>query len=420
MNKLKTGEITIFLVFFLFFSPSIKSEENILKMEDAVKLARANNPSILAARKKWEASRAKARQEMGLANPRLDLERMYAPKGKNIISGAEEKNIALSQEIPFPTSLYYKNRVAGFEARAEEEAYQAKIRDVVARVKNAYAMLYVSRTTVQTYQELSDFMRQFSKTIEGKYTAGKASQADVLKAQVELTKMLAMLNTLKKENALNEAMLNTLLNQPANTPVTVETDLSASLPNLPDLNFLGIAMENRPELSQAALETKRGQNNLSLCRSEWLPDLMLTYRQRDMMNGPDSRDAILGLSLPLWFWRQGALVSQARAERDMAEAEYTDMKNVTNYDVKKSVLEAENALQIMAIYKTSVLPQAESILQVSEAAYRSDRLSFLDVLDSVRTRLNLELEYAQLQANYVQAIASLEQLIGKELTDVKS
>ena len=60
--------------------------------------AKRTNPEILAARKQWEASRARIAQETTPDKPRLDIERMYAPRNGNIVSNAGEKNVAITQE----------------------------------------------------------------------------------------------------------------------------------------------------------------------------------------------------------------------------------------------------------------------------------------------------------------------------------
>jgi outer membrane protein TolC len=85
----------------------------------------------------------------------------------------------------------------------------------------------------------------------------------------------------------------------------------------------------------------KSRTQVTLGRSDYLPDLMLQYRRRDMADGMDSHDAMVGFTLPLWFWKQGAMVREARAERDMAQAEYQNMKNMTTVDVKSLLVKVQ-------------------------------------------------------------------------------
>lgn len=384
-------------------------------LQEVLAIAQKENPEIKAAQQRWEATKSRISQAATPDKPRVDFERMYAPRDKNVWLGAEEKNIAVSQEIPFPTTLYFMSRRARQEAEQAEAAYRAKELNVLARVKTAYAMLFLSRHSIHIFEENVQLMRQFAKVAESKYAAGRAQQADALKAQVELSKMLNELVTLEQEKETNAAMLNTLLNRSPEFPLGEPAD--PKLQNLShELEELeALAVQARPELREAALAIEKSRTSVVLGRSEYLPDIMLQYRRRNMVMGTDSHDAMVGFSVPLWFWRQGAMVREAKAERDMAKAEYQAMKNMTLFDVKNLLVKAQTARRLIDLYQTSVLPQAEQALKVTEAAYRSDKINFLELLDAVRTWLNFRLEHYEHLAQYEQFVAELERAVGGNL-----
>ena len=402
-----------------FSSESTSVSTGTLVLKDALAIAQKENPEIVAARKKWEAAKARITQAWTPDKPRLDIERMYAPRGENIISNAEEKNIAITQELPFPSTLYLKGRLARKESDMAEAAFRSKERDVLSRVKSAYAMLYFSRHAIHVFEENTDLMRRFSKVAESKYAAGKASQGEVLKAQVELSKMQNMLITLGQEKETNQAMLNTLLNRDPQTEMGIPEDPSS--PSMKeDLQQLQAqALKTRPDLQESALGVERTGTAVGIARSDYLPDLMLQYRRRDMMNGPDSQDAIVGFSIPLWFWKQGAMVKEAKADREMAQAEYQTMKNMTLYDVKNLFVKVQTAQRLIDLYQTSVIPQAEEALKVAESGYQSEKSSFLDLLDSSRSLLGFRLEHYQYITDYEIALAELERAVGSDLKEAQ-
>ena len=387
-------------------------ETNVSSLEEVVAIVERDNPEIQAARERWRAFSARVSQAATPEKPRLQFERMYAPRDKNVWTDAEEKNVVLSQEIPFPTILYYSSRRARQEADEAEAAYRAKERDVISRAKQAYAMVYLSRHAIQLFEENVDRMGQFLKVAEAKYAAGKASQSDVLKAQVELSKMLNELVALRQEKESNTAMLNALLNRPAESPLGVfeDPDPRALTIGLSDLEAQ--AMESRPELRGAASSLEKSKTQVTLGRSDYLPDLMVQYRRRDMTDGTESHDAMVGLTLPLWFWKQGAMVREAKAERAMAQAEYQTMRNMTLFDVKSFLIKAQTAQRLVELYQTSVLPQAEHALNVASAAYRADKMDFLELLDAIRSLLQFRLEHVEHLAQYEQFKAELERVVG--------
>jgi outer membrane protein, heavy metal efflux system len=388
-----------------------------LVLSDILEAARLNNPELKAAQKKLKAVRARIPQEASLDDPRIEFERMYAPRDSDPFSGAEEKSVAISQEIPFPTTLYYRGRAAQREAEMAEAGYQAKEREILSRVKNAYAMLYLSRHALHIFEANVALMRQFAKVAESKYSVGKASQGDALKAQVELSRMLNMLVMLEQEKETNQAMLNTLLNRDPDFPLGLPEDPTSEALKDDLRQLTARAVAARPELREAASNVERANALVGAARSEYLPDIMLQYRRRTMMNGPDTHDAMVAFSVPIWIWKQGAMVNEAKAEREIAEAESATMTNMTRFDVKNLYVKVQTAARLVELYRSSVLPQAEQALKVAEAAYQSDKTGFLDLLDAARSLLEFRLEHYQHIAEYLTLTADLERVTGTDLKE---
>ena len=373
------------------------------------------NPEIAAARARWEAARKVATQAGTPDKPRLDIERMYAPADRNVLTGAAERNIAITQETPFPTTLYLRRKKADQEAQAAEQSYYAKVREMSAKAEQTYAMLFLARRSVDIFNENVDIMRRFSTVAESKYASGHSSQLDVLKAQTELTRMLNMALTADQERQTDEAMLDALLNRQADVPLGEPADPNPGILDLKLDQLEAQALSGRPELREAALQARRAGTDLALARSEFLPDLMLQYRYRNDPTMGNSNDAILGLSIPLWFWKPAAMVSQAKAEKAMAEADLQAMRVGTSADLKTAWVRAQTTKRLAEIYTTTLLPQAQEALKVAESGYQTGSTGFLDLLDAQRSLLNYRLEYYQDLAEYEQRLAELERVVGREL-----
>lgn len=384
-------------------------------LASALDAARRGNPEIRAALKRWEAARKRAASEATPGKPRLDIERMYAPAGKTPLNGSEEQSVSLTQEFAFPTTLYLRGSRASKAAEVAEQVYGAKLREVLAKTRTAYAMLYLSLKSRKLLDENIELMRRFAKAAESKYAGGSASESDALKAQVELTKMLNMGVVVEEERELASAMLNALMGRSAWESLGTPRDLEPGRLEKAREELEAAAFARRPELRQAVLAAELSRTSLALARSEFLPDIMLSYRRRnDPMRGRSS-DAVLGLSLPLWFWKPAAMVAEASAEKEMAEAELESARLMTAADLRTTFARAQSAQRLAESYKTSLLPQAESALTVAESSYRAGRASFLDLLDAQRSLLNFKLEYYQYLADYERRAAELERVIGEEL-----
>lgn len=393
-------------------TPSVST--GALTLKTALDEARRANPELQAALKRWEAARERIAAQATPDKPRLDVERMYAPSGRAPWNGADERSLSLTQEMPFPTTLYLRGRLASAEAAMAEQAYRGKEREVLARVRSVYAMLHLAQRSRDIFEENIALMRRFSRVAESKYAAGRASQSDALKAQVELTKMLNMKAVVEQDLESAAAMLNAALGRQARAPLgDVSEPALSTLAGVEELEAAALA--GRPELREAELATRRAGEALSLARSEFLPDLMLQYRRRrDPMRGTTS-DAVLGFSLPLWFWKPAAMAAEARAGKEMAQAELESMRLMTLSELRGAHVRARTAARLADIYRSSLLPQAEAALRVAEGGYQAEKTGFLDLLDAQRSLLDFRLEYHRYVAEHQARLAELERAVGRGL-----
>ncbi len=404
---------TLFIpLFFASLSKAETTSTSSLTLEEVLDVAQKNNPEIRAAQKKWNAAQARISIEKTWDKPQISYERMYS---------GDEKLIGISQEFPFPGKLSLKGKVASKEAVMAEQGYLAKEREVRSKVKSAYAMYFLTVKSIEIFQKNAELMRHFAKVSESKYSVGKVSQTDVLRAQIELSKMLNMLVTLNQEKETAQAMLNTLLNRRPQNPLGVPQEIQIKRfdQSLEDLQ--NMALTTRPELLESKTAVERSQKALTSSKFEYLPDIMAQYKRRQAMSPEldNTSDVMVGLTVPLWFWKQKSMVQMAEADKEMSDAEYQTMQNMTLFGVKDLLVKAQTAERLVDLYRTSVLPQAEQALTVSDSAYQADRISFLELIDVQRNLLQFQVEHYQHLAEYEQWSAELERIIGKDLWEVK-
>jgi len=402
-------KLSIFL-FVLFLVSSLNAET--FTLEEAVDLARKNNPEIFAMKKKWESVRARVKSEKTLENPVVGYEKMYS---------GDETNYTISQEFPFPGKLYTKGVVAGTEALMAEQEYRSKEKEIVANVKKTVSMFLFARKSVALFKENVELMEQFSRATESKYAAGKVSQGDALKAQTELSKMLNMLIMAESEKETAQAMLNLLLNLPPENILELSQVQSRKKLDLNLEDSLKLATQNRPELLEAQHHARHFKTMLRSSRLEYWPDFMLSYRYRTAMNPSMDKtyDVMVEASVPLWFWKQKSMAQSANLEQEMADYEYSSMKNMTRYEIKNSWVKIKALEDLLGLYETAILPQSKSVLKVSLANYVGDKTSFLDLLDAQRSLLQSQLEYFKLEADVEQQKADLERILGVEIVEAK-
>lgn len=386
-----------------------------LRLQDVLTEVRQKNPDLKAAAAVSLAAKSRIKQAYILKDPVLEFERMYTPSGKSFLNDAGEKNIAVSQEIDNPYKLLLRKNIAKDEHSFYSSLYEVKEREVTAKTKAVFYEYYMASNAERIYNETVDILRGFSKIAEAKYSVGKASQSDAIKAQVELSRTLNMLETVKQEKETAAAMLNALIDRDTLAPLPPPEELEPSLPGAVYEELRAAALASNPGLKAYAIKAGQAERRLSLSKAEYLPDFMLLYRKRKApgsgMN--NTYDVSLGLTVPLWFHKQKAMVDEAGAEKEMAQAEYRAARNELTSDLREADIKARSSLRLLDLYRGSVIPQAEQALKIARSGYQAEKTDFMDLLDAQRTLLDFRMDYYRYVVDYQTWLARVEQLTGE-------
>lgn len=388
---------------------------NGINLDSLIEEGLKNNPQILAAKKRFEAQEAKISQAFSLKDPTLEFgyDQMI-PKMTGMDSPM--RTYGVSQEVPFPTKLFLRRKIAIKEANMAYQDYKEKERSVIQELKSIYAELFLIYRSIEINQENKALLEQFATSAARRFSLGQVSQQDALKAQVEIAKISNELIILEQERQIAQAKLNILLNRDPREELGIPTIGVKSKLTLSLEELYNITKENRPELLSYRYAVQKGKASYSLSKQEYFPDFMVKY-ERQVTNGDAGPwRGMLGVTFPLWFWqKQNYAVKQMRAEWQMSQAEYKTMENLVLFEVKDAFTRLEALDKLIEVYETSFLPQAEQTLKASLIGYEANKIDFLNLLDSQRMLLEIKLDYYKALVDYSIAQADLERSVGKEI-----
>ena len=80
---------------------------------------------------------------------------------------------------------------------------------------------------------------------------------------------------------------------------------------------------------------------------------------------------------------------------------------------------ADRARALSELYANAVLPQARAAVESALSAYRVGRVDYTTLINNELTVNRYEIEAVQLTAEYHQAVAELEALVGTDLGDIQ-
>ena len=387
---------------------------NRLLLPELVQEALARNPELAATRKQWEAATNRITQARSLDDPTLSVELFNVPQTFNVTQ-TQNSIFGLSQSFPFPGKRALKGEVASRSADMTEQAVRAKERELVARLKQAYYDLFLAQKAVQIHREQVELLRQFVEIANSKFRSGKGSQADVLKAQVELSLLHQQLPVLEQRRKTGEAMLNTLLDRDPASPLGMAQE-PAQLPLEESVdNLHRLALNDRPELKAAELDVQRSEQSRALAQRQYYPDFNVSFRRFQNFQANDGFGAYVAMSIPFAFWtkpKYDAGVQEAAAAVEVARAQQHTLENLTRFQVNDLLAKLRATDQVATLYRTTILPQAEQSLEAARVGYRAGKGGFLDLIDTQRAWRGFQLEYFKALVDRQHRLTELEQVVG--------
>ncbi len=403
--------------------PQVSVSEKV-SLSSLVQEALRNNPRLKAAQYRAEAAKARVALFRNIPDPMAEYEYDKITPAASTTDGGKVrpmKSLAVSQEIPFPTKIFMRKKSAQKEANALEQEYKETERAVIKEVKEAYAGLFLNRRKVDYLKDSLSLMSQFVEVTNKKYAVNKVGQQDVLRAQVEYSKLSNTVILYEKEAKIAESLLISFLGREDNSFIDIlDVDPARDL-DLKEEDIVALAKKDRPELKSVREMFEKAKVESSLSKQEFLPDITVKYK-RDGKDGKFSRldqgewSGMIGINVPIWFWgKQLPGVREARANLEAAKADYKSAENTAVFEAKSAFAKYEAARNLVEIFETGVLPQAASAVTTARRAYESGMLSFLELLDSLRMLRDLQMEYFESVAELQVSLADLERSVGGDL-----
>jgi outer membrane protein, heavy metal efflux system len=392
-------------------------------LETLTEEARNKNPEIIAARKRWEAAKARIPQAKSLPDPTLGVTVEKIPKGTLKLDRTmpEDRMLSIAQMFPFIGKLSLKGKIALVESQMFAAEYKNKELEIITEVKNAYYDLFMSYKEIDLNEQNLKLLEEIAKIAEAKYLAREIKQEDVMKINLEIARLSNTIENLKQEKLVKQARLNTLLNRDPENGLGVpavkeeETILKKDIKDL-----YALAVQNQPELSIFDYAIERNKQAKALAKRNLFPDIMVEVFLREFASGGIGPwDLVLSFTVPFWFWtKQRYEIKEAIASLEEAEAVYAAMKNKVLLSVKDVYTHMEIAKNKINLYKTNLIHLLESSLYSSLGSFRAGKGDVMVLLDTQRMLIDTHMDYYKALVEYNTSLSDLEKATGVNLGEV--
>ena len=388
-------------------------------LRELMQEAEQKNPQIAASFHAWQASRNVPKQASALPETQLSVQQ-FSVGSPRPFAGYSNSDFAYigfgaSQDIPYPGKRQLRAHVAEHEADSMEAQTDSVRRAVVGNLKMVYFRLAYIQQTLGVLQKSDALMTQVQEAAEARYRVGQGNQQDVLKAQLQHTKILQEIAHHHQEEGLLEAQIKQVLGRPQESAdILAETLTLRALPYTA-AEFMQRAREQNSDVHSKQASIRQQQTRVELAHKNFRPDFNVQYTYQH--TGSQVRDyymATFGIRLPN-RGRQKAELAEAQENQERARQELDAESQRVLSEVQQQYVRAETSEERLKIYSDGLVPQSEATFQSALSAYQSNRQDFESLLSGFLDVLNLDLEYRNDLVEHESALAELERLTGVDV-----
>jgi len=290
-----------------------------------------------------------------------------------------------------------KKRLAAFDEKLLLHEIALTEWELAEEISDKYFAISRARARLAVLDENIKLVELINRTVEGKYGIGLTPQSEVLRAQLQLTRLESarVLEMRKIETA--GAMLAGLLGNPADFDVTRighvdSTDTGSAAPEDADA-LVGLAMDRRPDFARLRLMLEKKDVAVTLAERASKRDYTLNasygarWGKRDFVS--------VGIAFPLFTSkseRQDSLVEEKALEGVALSRQLDAMRNTLKTRVETDLAGLKRLDELIDLYSEGFIPQAELALESHIAGFGAEGAQFESLLKTQELLFDLRTE----------------------------
>lgn len=392
-----------------------------LTLPAAEKLALGDDPDMQRLEHLSNAFTEQAIADGELPDPKLKVGMIGLP-----VDGFDHKQEAMTQlqvgvQQRFPAGRTLglradKTKKSASVAQAKQRLRQQKVRRAV---RLAFLEVYYQSNAVAIVRASRDVFAQLVAITEAHYASGRQNQQDVVRAQLELSRLDDRETKIRQKEDVYRAKLGRWIG------VRGFETLAKQLPILPDLlakNLMVENLERHPVIEIEHAKIEISDIGVSLARQSYKPSWMLdvTYGQRFGKNPNGSaRDnllsAMVNVSLPVFTdKRQDRQLAAKQQSSRAARFARTDRLRELTYELERIYAMWLRLGERAQLFKEKLVPEAKLNTEASINAYQSGVTEFTTLMRAQLTDLDVRTQALRVDIERLAAQAKLLYLMGEK------
>jgi outer membrane protein, heavy metal efflux system len=388
-----------------------------VSLEDAIQLAIAHNHALKAARTQIQQSQAQETTAAIHPNPVLTWDALFLPLFSPASLNADYLNSVTEYDLGLGYTFERGNkRQARITAARDQTAVtRSEVDDNERTLAFNVAQLFISALQAKSTLEFAQQdLASFQQTVDigqESFRAGQIGEGDLLKIKLQLLQFQTDVSSAKL--ALVQALAG--LRQQLGYDAVAENydiigELSYSPLSLNEDDLKALALRHRPDLLAAQQGITAAQSQFALAQANGKRDLTTTLNF-SRLSGTNNLGFIFNIEIPFFDRNQGEIARTQSAITQSQETKTAAEETVLT-DVANAYEASHAAAEIVQLYESGYLKQAQDSRDISEYAYHRGAASLLDFLDAERSYRATQLAYRQALASYMLGLEQLRQVVG--------
>src|SRR6266851_3816015 len=250
-------------------------------LEELIREVEQRNPDIAAAQLGYQAATHVAGQVSAFPDTQVMVQdfAVGSPRPFAGYTNSEFAYVGLgaSQEIPYPGKRGLRGQVASREAEVRRVQIESVRRTVTDKLKAACFRLAYLQQTLSVLERNDQLLKDVEQIVESRYRVGQGNQQEVLKAQLQSTKILQEITMHHREVGQLEAQLKQLLNRPQESPDIQTEPLAARSLTYSASDLLSLAKQQNPNVKAQEAMLAKTESQVELAKKEFRPDFAVQY-----------------------------------------------------------------------------------------------------------------------------------------------
>ena len=410
--------LALSVALFLLPSGSASAQSTtLISLEQAIDLALAHNHALKASRTLILQNQAQEITANLRPNPTLGLDTQFIPFfSPQYFSG---DNIDQTQQFDIGLSYLFergKKRQHRLQAARDQTAVtRAQVADaertLAFNVGQQFVNVLLAESTLRFALEDLKGFQQTVDISQAQLKAGYIGEGDYLKIKIQLLQFQTDVSSARLAKVQALVGLRQFFGYdavPADFDVIGDLAYQPLAMKLDDLQAR--ALRERPDFHAAELGITAAQSQILLAKANSKVDVTGTY-DFSHVSGETTGSIFASFDLPIFNRNQGEIARTNYALTQAKEQEQAASDTVLS-DVANAYEAVKSNDEVVQLYTSGYLQQAQDSRDISEYAYKRGAASLLDFLDAERSYRSTQLAYRQALASYMTALEQLKEALG--------